>query len=350
MGTTTPRKLCVIPGDGIGREVTAVALEVLQAAANDIQAESAAAGWQTFCDQGDSVPAETLDTIRECGAALFGAVSSPAKKVHGYQSAILKIRQTLDLYANIRPVRGRWSSQDRDHIDLVLVRENTEGLYAGREQMQKDWAVAEKLVSRSASERSGRMAAESANVNGMSRVTIVHKANVLPLSEGLFRDAARQAIEHHPAEVQINEGLVDIVAHNLVAQPEKFEVLVTTNMFGDILSDLAAWWCGGMGRAPSLNLGDQVAVAEPVHGSAPDIAGQGIADPTATILSIALLCRYHWNDPVLAERLEQATIKAIEQFSTQPITTRGFTDAVLHALANSPKDASEGFLKSADGR
>ena len=305
---------------------------MLQAATDNIEVVYAEAGWQTFCDQGESVPPSTFEQIRNCGAALFGAVSSPSKKVDGYRSAILAIRQSLELFANLRPVRGCWAKGGRADIDLIIVRENLEGLYVGREHLQNDRAVAEKVVTRLASQRIGSQAASVAIANGMKQVTIVHKANVLPLSDGLFRDAAREAIEQQVHDISINEGLVDIVAHNLVAQPEKFEVLVTTNMFGDILSDLAAYWCGGMGRAPSLNLGDEIAVAEPVHGSAPDIAGQGIADPSATILSLSLLSRYYWNDRSLADRLEQSTIRAINTADPEPFATRQFTNTVIDNL------------------
>jgi homoisocitrate dehydrogenase len=329
------RKLCVIPGDGIGPEVTAAAVQVLQAATNDVEIVEASAGWQTFCDTGDSVPAETLAAIRECGAAFFGAVSSPSGKVDGYQSAILKIRQTLDLYANLRPVRSLWADGDRDDINLLIVRENSEGLYAGREQLMGDRAVAEKVVTRAASARIGRQAAAIAAQRSQPdgpRVTIVHKANVMPLSDGLFRDAVRQAVQACAAGIEIDECLVDLAAYRLAARPQDFQVLVTTNLYGDILSDLAAIWCGGMGRAPSLNLGDQLAVAEPVHGSAPDIAGHGIADPAAAILSLALLSRHYWQDSGLAECLEQATVAAIRATSAEDFSTSAFAGRVIECL------------------
>jgi len=328
-------RLCVIPGDGIGPEVTQAAITVLEAATDRVQVDWASAGWQTFCEQGDSVPEATLEKIRDCGAALFGAVASPARKVEGYRSAILKIRQTLDLYANLRPVRGSWALGGREDIDLTIVRENTEGLYVGQESIDCDGrrATAERVITQAASQRIGEMAgriAEQRSTGG--KVTIVHKANVLPLSDGLFRDSVRSVLQEMDCPLQIDEGLVDIVAHRLVTQPEQFQVIVTTNMFGDILSDLAACWCGGMGRAPSLNLGAAFAVAEPVHGSAPDIAGQGVADPTASILSLALLCRHHWQDAALAERLEQAVKMAIQKWGQGPMQTDEFTRLVIHHL------------------
>ncbi len=330
------RKLCVIPGDGIGSEVTSAATRVLLAATHDIDMVHAEAGWQTFCETGDSVPSETLESIHQCGAALFGAVSSPSHRVENYQSAILKMRQALELYANLRPVDGRWAHPP-NQVNLIIVRENSEGLYCGVEHGDSESAMAENRVTRRASLRIARRAAWVARFNRMTRITIVHKANVLPLSEGLFRAAAREAIEAESANIEIDERLVDIAAFELVAKPASFQVLVTNNMFGDILSDLAAYWCGGMGRAPSLNLGDEFAVAEPVHGSAPDIAGRGVADPSATILSLAMLCRYYWQDESLASQLESATIRAIrERYAPGErleFDTNQFVERVIHFLS-----------------
>ncbi|HMO16051.1 MAG TPA: isocitrate/isopropylmalate family dehydrogenase [Pirellulaceae bacterium] len=302
------RKLCVIPGDGIGPEVTEEAVAVLRAVMRDVQIIYAEAGWEVFRRTGSAVPPATLEALRSCGAGLFGAVSSPSQFVPGYKSAILTMRQELNLHANIRPIDARWSETAMDNVRLVIVRENTEDLYVGQETSDGEIAVARRVISRNASKRIARTACEVATRFRKSQIHIVHKANVLPKTDGLFRDAAREAIEEYMTEnhrsFEISEGLVDIVAYRLVAQPKQFEVLVTTNMFGDILSDLAAYWCGGMGRAPSLNWGEGIALAEPVHGSAPDIAGKGIADPTAAILSVALLCRLHWNDWRTADRIE----------------------------------------------
>lgn len=314
------RKLCVIAGDGIGAEVTAVAVQLLQIVTDDIEIVTADAGWQTFCNCGNSVPDETLTKIRQCGAALFGAVSSPAKKVQGYRSAILKIRQELDLYANLRPVKSSWNPSKIQHtVDLVIVRENSEGLYSGRESVVDDGAIAEKVVTRKASLRIGHWAKKVA-LERANQVLIAHKANVLPLSDGLFRDCVRESLldDKSGPPVSVTEGLADIVAYQLVASPAKFDVIVTTNMFGDILSDLAAHWCGGMGRAPSVNIGDQLAVAEPVHGSAPDIAGQNLADPAATILAMSVLANHHWNDQRLANQLESIVIEATREMQTEP--------------------------------
>jgi homoisocitrate dehydrogenase len=333
------RQLCLIPGDGIGPEVTGAAVEVL-AAAMPVPPEivRADAGWQTFCDRGNSVPPETFAQIRQCRAALFGAVSSPSRPVAGYRSAILRIRQELALGANLRPVDGRFGNPPRPEIDLLVVRENTECLYVGRERREGDCAIAERWITAGASTAIGSLAARLALAGGRERITIVHKANVLPQTDGLFRDSARSAIESVMGGRQctVDEMLVDVAALKLVAEPEQFQVIVTTNLFGDILSDLASHWCNGLGRAPSLNCStdpDGIAVAEPVHGSAPDIAGKGIADPTAAILSAALLCRHAWNDEATARQLEDAALAAIAEWGNRPMETAAFARLVRECLA-----------------
>ena len=307
-------RLCIIEGDGIGKEVIPAAVEVLERAIPGLEVIQAEAGWDTFTRRGVSVPDETLAAVRASGAALFGAVSSPSRKVQGYRSAILTLRQELDLYTNLRPVVSLPVVSPRPGIDLLIVRENTEGMYAGRERLEGETAIAERVITRQASYRIGRKAVELALAAGRKRLTIVHKANVLPVTDGLFRDTVRAAAFELDAEghgLVVDEMLVDTAANQLVSQPEKFEVIVTTNLFGDILSDEAAHWCGGMGLAPSLNWGPETAIAEPVHGSAPDIAGKGIANPVAAILSGALLARYVWQLPEAAQRIEGAVYSAL---------------------------------------
>jgi homoisocitrate dehydrogenase len=297
--------LCTIEGDGIGHEVIPAAVQVLHAVVPDLEVVPAEAGWECFRRRGTSVPDETLQTIRDCGAALFGAVASPAHKVEGYRSAIVTLRQALDLYANVRPVRS-WPLPDaRPEVDLIIVRENTEGLYVGRERLEGDTAVAERVITRRASRRVAQVAFELACRGDRRRVTIVHKANILPVTDGLFRDTVRAVAADYP-DIEVDELLVDTAALWLVRDPTRFDVVVTTNLYGDILSDAAAAWGGGLGMAPSLNWGDGVAVAEPVHGAAPDIAGRGIANPIAAILSGALLLRYVWNRPAEADAIEGA--------------------------------------------
>jgi homoisocitrate dehydrogenase len=334
-------RLCVIPGDGVGREVIPCAVEMLRRALPDLQTVEADAGWDCFQRVGNALPDETKVRIAECGAALFGAVSSPSKKVEGYRSPIIQMRQHFDLYANLRPTRIVWSSASKlmgrpQLVDLILVRENTQGLYAGREHMSGDEAIAERVITRAASERIGKVAFELAQARERKTVTIVHKANILPLTDGLFRDSVRAVGAAYP-DVTINELLVDTAAMLLASKPQQFDVIVTTNLFGDILSDVASVWGGGMGVAPALNIGAQVAIAEPVHGSAPDIAGKGIANPAGAILSTALLARHHWGRPDVAERLERAVYGAIESGARTPdldgnATTQQVADAVLARL------------------
>ncbi len=334
-------KLCVIEGDGIGKEVIPAAVQVLEKALPGLEVSQAEAGWETFQRRGVSVPPETLDAIRAAGAALFGAVSSPSRKVAGYRSAILTMRQELDLYANLRPVQPLPVVSPRGGIDLLIVRENTEGLYVGRERLEGETAIAERVITRSASYRIGRKAVELAIAGGRKRLTVVHKANVLPVTDGLFRDSVLEAARELDAAghgLSVDELLVDTMAFQLAGSPEKFEVIVTTNLFGDILSDEAAHWCGGMGLAPSLNWGSGAGLAEPVHGSAPDIAGKGIANPIASILSGALLARYLWQLPEAAARIESAVRAALQHDLTSDgrltpgLATSQITPAILARL------------------
>ena len=347
----TDYRLCIIPGDGVGREVVPCAVEVLQRVLPGLSLVEADAGWDCFQRTGSALPDATIADIQSCGAALFGAVSSPSRKVEGYRSPIVQMRQRFDLYANLRPTRDlRLQIDDlrfgatthtpessivnqKSSIDLLVVRENTQGLYIGREYVRGEEAVAERVITKAASERIARVAFDLANARPRKQLTIVHKANILPITDGTFRDAVRAVGAAYP-DVKVNELLVDTAAMLLASKPQQFDVLVTTNLFGDILSDVASVWGGGMGVAPALNLGQGVAIAEPVHGSAPDIAGQGIANPVGAILSAALLLRYHWGLTGAAERVERAVYGAIEAgHRTKDLggaaTTRQVADAIL---------------------
>lgn len=329
-------KLCVMPGDGIGKEVVPTAVSILQALIPNLEIIEAAAGWETFQQTGHSVPLATLETIRACGAGLFGAVQSPMHRVEGYRSAILTMRQDLELYANIRPVRSLPTVSPRPGIDLIVVRENSEGLYSGQEHSDGETAVAERIITRAASRRIAEKTAVLMAQHQRKTLTIVHKANVLPLTDGLFRDTVREVMAEKAPHISINELLVDVAALHMVGNPERFDVIVTTNLFGDILSDAAAYWGGGLGLAPSLNWGNEIAVAEPVHGSAPDIAGKGLANPMAAILSGAMLARMVWQLPQVATRIETAVYNVLANginLQTGPVTERVKT-AVLAELAS----------------
>lgn len=314
-------KLCVIPGDGIGLEVVPVAVRVLEKLVPDLETIEAEAGWECFRRHGTAVPERTLKLLQESGAGLFGAVSSPTRKVDGYRSAILTLRQAADMYVNLRPVRSWPQLSPQQGVDLIVLRENSEGLYVGIERLDAaGTAIAECHISEAACTRLARKACFVARQRSGRRITVVHKANVLPVTGGLFRDTVRAVLRDDGFDTLVDERLVDVAALELVAAPQGFDMLVTSNLFGDILSDLASHWCGGLGMAPSLNWGDRVALAEPVHGSAPDIAGSGRANPIAAILSAGLLLRYHWQKPELAERLEKAVEHVLREV---PLTDLG---------------------------
>jgi homoisocitrate dehydrogenase len=278
--------ITLIPGDGIGQEVIPAARDVLESLGLPLRFQEADAGFGTFESRGDALPPDTLDRCAQSDAILFGATSSPMTKVDGYHSPILSLRRHFDLFANLRPAVGHG-------IDLLIVRENTEGLYSGRERLEDGGttAITERIITARASERIVRVACQQAMLR-RGQLTIVHKANVLKETCGLFRRVALDVVREFPA-LTVEELLVDTTAMRLVQDPARFDVIVTTNLFGDILSDLAAGLTGGLGIAPSANIGaNRPALFEPVHGSAPDIAGQGIADPRAAIFSAALLLDY----------------------------------------------------------
>lgn len=311
-------RICLIPGDGVGQEVIPAAGEVLKATGLPIEFVWADAGWACFQRTGNALPDATIEAIQTCGVALFGATQSPMSKVEGYRSPILAMRKTFDLYANIRPTSSLPAPGIRQGLDFVIVRENTEGMYAGRERREGDTAIAERVITRRASERIVRVACELAEKrlkirrlmikesgeHRRPRLTLVHKANVLSVTDGLFREAGRAVTAEYPM-LDVDELLVDAAAMWLVKNPERFDVLVTTNLFGDILSDLAAGLVGGLGVAPSANIGPHVAVFEPVHGSAPDIAGKGVANPVGAVLSAAMLLD-HLGETDAASRVRAA--------------------------------------------
>jgi homoisocitrate dehydrogenase len=295
------RTVCLIPGDGVGREVIPAAAKVLATLLPGASFVEADAGWDCFQRQGTALPGATIEAVAVADGTLFGATQSPSDVVKGYHSPILALRKLFDLYANLRPTMSLLPG--RPGLDFLIVRENTEGLYAGRERWEgDDTAIAERVITRRGCERIARAAFEQARRRAarpgggrgdlaptdlaarQSTVTIVHKANVLKLTDGLFRDACLAVAREYP-EVSVREMLVDTAAMWLVKDPARFDVIVTTNLFGDILSDLCAQLVGGMGFAYSGNIGDRYAVFEPTHGSAPKYAGQGKVNPLASILA-----------------------------------------------------------------
>jgi len=284
------------------------------------------AGWETFTKTGVALPQETIRTLREeCDCALFGSVSSPSKKVVGYSSPIVALRKELDLYANIRPVLSVSSEAgQKSTVDLVVVRENTECLYVKQEQQihteNGKEARATRLITERASRRIGQMAFEIAQARNRKHLTIIHKSNVLSITDGLFRETVRgiptlPGVDGKYGGVTVMEQLVDSAVYRLFREPEIFDVMVAPNLYGDILSDAAAALVGSLGLVPSINAGDTFVMGEPVHGSAPDIAGKGISNPLASIRSAALMLR-HLGYTKGADRLDTAVDQVLREGTT----------------------------------
>jgi 3-isopropylmalate dehydrogenase len=304
-------RIATIPGDGIGPEVMAAAVSILQAFADaggkiGFDFTELQAGDGTKARTGVALPPETLAGVRRADACLFAAVGDTAKEV------ILPIRQDLDLYANLRPAKVYPNVPHvRDGVDLVIVRENTEDLYKRAGYGTSDWGVALRIITRKASERIARYAFELAEREGRRMVTAVHKANVLDTTDNVFLNACRGVAAEHP-HVAYEEIIVDACAMKMILTPEHFDVIVTTNMFGDILSDEAAGLVGGLGMAPSGNIGDERAVFEPVHGSAPDIAGKGVANPIAMVLTSKMMLEW-LGEKEVASALEGAVVETLRE-------------------------------------
>jgi homoisocitrate dehydrogenase len=329
--------ICLIPGDGIGREVIPAARAVLDATGFTARYVEAEAGWETFQQRGTALPDATLELVRQANATLFGAVSSPSERVEGYRSPIVAMRKALDLYACVRPVQSLPLPDARPGVDIVVVRENTEGLYSVIETREGNCATALRVVTREASRRIARFALDLARREGRRRVTVVHKANVLRETCGLFRETALEVLRDREG-IEVNEMLVDNCAYQLARRPEQFDVIVTTNLFGDILSDIASAWGGGLGLAASANLGNTTGVFEPVHGSAPDIAGQGVANPLAAIAAAASMLDF-LGETERSRNIRSAIRHVIEHGPLTPdlggtATTEALTNAVVTALTN----------------
>lgn len=299
-------RLTLIPGDGIGPEVTQALLHIFEAIKIEFDFTLGCAGEACFKDTGTTIPEETIAMAKKSDATLFGAVTT----VPGRKSAIITLRKELDLYANVRPIKSYPGVNSIfNDIDMVIVRENSEGLYSGIEEYTSEGATATRVVTRAASERICSFAFNYAKKNGRKSVTGIHKANVLKKTDGIFREAFLKVAENFP-EIESNEKYVDAAAMFLLTRPHDFDVIVTTNLFGDILSDEGAGLVGGLGVAPSANIGDNNALFEPVHGSAPDIAGLGISNPSAMILSGVMMLHY-FNETEEAEKLENALLKVL---------------------------------------
>lgn len=305
--TKNKYKIAVIPGDGIGKEVMEATISVLDALDINFDYNYALAGDECYEEKGTPLPQETIDIIRESDACLFGAVGESAADV------IVKLRQELKMYANLRPIKAYPSTNSLfDNIDFMIVRENTEGLYiAGEEKETDDGAIARRIITREAEERIINYAFKYAKNNNKHKVTAVHKANVLKKSDGLFKKIFYEVGENYP-DIEKEDFYVDATAMYLITQPQNFEVIVTTNLFGDILSDEGAGLVGGLGLIPSANIGENGALFEPVHGSAPNIAGQGKANPIAMMLSAIMMLR-HLGENAAADKFDAAILKVLNQ-------------------------------------
>jgi isocitrate dehydrogenase (NAD+) len=305
-------RVTLIPGDGIGPEVTSAARRVLEAAGVEFEWDRQEAGFPAMEAHGTPLPQALLDSIRANKVALKGPVTTTLGA--GFRSVNVAMRQELDLYASLRPIRAFTGVPIHyPGLDLVVVRENTEGLYRGIEYAVIPGEVAEsiRVITRRGSERIVRFAFEYAQGNGRGKVTAVHKANILKLGDGLFLDAARKVAAEYPT-IEYEERIVDVLCMFLVREPHDYDVLVLPNLYGDIVSDLCAGLMGGLGMAAGANFGDELAIFEPGHGSAPPFAGQNKLNPTATILSGALLLR-HLGEDQAAERIETAVAAVIAE-------------------------------------
>lgn len=334
----TRKTITVIPGDGIGPEITAATLSVLDSLGCDLDYEEHLAGVSALDAGMELIPAETLNSIERCKVALKGPLTTPVGE--GFTSINVQLRKRFDLYANLRPAITRPGIKSRyKNIDIITIRENTEGMYHGeRQELSADGARAESVsvITREGAERILHFAFKLATRLGRQKVTVVHKANILKATSGLFLDVAREVSQQY-ATIETIEMIVDNACMQLVMNPHQFDVIVTTNLFGDIISDLCAGLIGGLGMAPGANIGDEVAIFEAVHGSAPDIAGKQIANPSALMLAAALMLD-HIDCSEAARKLRRAirdTIATGDRLTGDlggEASTQEYTDAVIERL------------------
>lgn len=332
--------LTLIPGDGIGPEVTEAAVRVIEAAGVDVVWDRHRVIGSTAIERGrPALPPDIVDSIQERGAALKGPVTTPVGQ--GFTSVNVQLRQRLDLYANVRPATTlQGLTTPFDDVDLIIFRENTEGLYSGIEYFDDRLQIADSIarVTKQGSERIIRFCFEYAKANGRKHVTLAHKANILKKTSGLFLDIGREVAAEFP-EIEFDDRIIDNLCMQLVTNPENYDCIVSTNLFGDILSDLTAGLVGGLGVTPGANIGDDLAVFEAVHGSAPDIAGQNVANPTAMIRSAVMMLQ-HIGEENAATVIDQALFNMYREGDTltQDVggdaTTSEFGDALADRVAD----------------
>ena len=338
-----PTPVTLIPGDGIGPGITAATVRILEAAGADIAWETHVAGLAGVMQHHDPMPQSTLDSIARTGVALKGPLETPVGE--GFRSINVALRTTFDLYANVRPAHVIRQGGRYEKVDIVLVRENTEGLYVGVEHYIKigddPHAAAESvaIITRKGAERVIRYAFDYAVQHRRKKVTLVHKANILKFSQGLFLETGRKiAAEYANRGIAYGEKIVDAMAMDLVLRPEAYDVIVTTNLFGDILSDEISGLVGGLGLAPGANIGARAAIFEAVHGTAPDLAGKNVANPSALTFAACMMLD-HLGDVATADRIRAAVESTIRDGTTVTrdlggtATTDEFTDAVIAKLS-----------------
>lgn len=332
--------ITLIPGDGIGPEVTEAAVQVLEATGLEFEWHHRRAGLASVTDGDDPLPESVLTSIRKTRVALKGPLTTPVGT--GYRSANVELRQRLDLYAAVRPCVTLPNTRARfEDVDLIIFRENTEGLYAGIEYFDERNQIADSIarVTRRGSQRILRFAFEQARRMGRKKVTLVHKANILKQTGGMFLECGREIARDFP-DLEFNDRIVDNMAMQLVVYPEDYDCIVTTNLFGDILSDLAAGLVGGLGVTGGANIGEEFAVFEAVHGSAPDIAGKGIANPTAMIRSAEMMLR-HLGETAAADAVRDAILEVYREGASLTAdlggsaSTREFADRVADSVRRS---------------
>lgn len=324
-------QIAVIPGDGIGKEVMEATISVLDELNIDFDYVYGIAGDECNEEHGTPLPQETIDIVRDSDACLFGAAGETAADV------IVKIRQEMKMFANLRPVKSYPHTKSVfENVDFMIVRENTEGLYiANQEEESEDGAIAKRIITREAEERIINYAFQYAKDNNRTKVTAVHKANVLKKTDGLFKKIFYEVAEKYP-DIDTEDFYVDATAMYLVTQPQEFQVIVTTNLFGDILSDEGAGLVGGLGLTPSANIGADGALFEPVHGSAPDIAGQQKANPIAMMLSAIMMLRYLGENEA-ANKFDASILKVLSEGKTLTSDLGG--SATTMEVAQAIKDA-----------
>lgn len=332
----------LIPGDGIGPEIVDATVRVVEAAGARIEWDRQLAGMAAMTAGGDPLPVTTIESITRTGIALKGPLETQLGA--GYRSVNVALRMRFDLFANVRPARTLVPNGRYSNVDIILVRENTEGLYSGVEHYVKigndDHAAAESvaIITRAGAERVIRYAFEHAVGRNRKKLTLVHKANILKLSQGLFLESGRRIAKEYEGRIIFEERIIDAMAMHLVLTPERYDVIVTTNMFGDILSDEISGLVGGLGLAPGANIGEKAAIFEAVHGTAPDIAGHGIANPGAVVLAACLMLD-HLGDMACADRIRSAmnTVIADGRALTRDLggtsSTSEFADAIIASLA-----------------